>query len=44
MDERAILRLLNRNIGGLSVREWLVWLAAAPIIIAISVSAGGVFA
>lgn len=44
MDERARRAMLNRNIAGLAVREWLVWLGAAPVIIAASVSAGRLFA
>ena len=44
MDERARRALLNRNIYGLAVREWLVWLASAPVIVAISVAAGSWFA
>lgn len=42
MDDRARRAFLNRNICGLAVREWLIWLAAAPVIIAISVLAGRV--
>ena len=44
MDERQRRVLLNRNIAGLAVREWLVWIAVAPVVVALSVSAGTVFA
>ena len=44
MDERKRRALLNRNIAGLAVREWLVWLAIAPFVVALSVLAGRVLA
>ena len=44
MDIRERQRMLRKNIAGLSVREWLNWLAAAPVIITVSVAVGGLFA